>query len=168
MDSKKTIATERLLLEQLSVDDKAFILELVNTQGWIEFIGDKKIHSLDDATAYIQKINANQNIIYWTAKLKATRSSIGLVTFIKRDYLSHHDLGFAFLPNFNAKGFAYEATRAVLTYLMERKAFETILAISLHYNTRSIKLLQKLGFKYEKEVQNENDALHLYKLELPN
>jgi ribosomal-protein-alanine N-acetyltransferase len=167
MDSKKTIATEHLLLEQLSVDDKAFILELVNTQGWIEFIGDKKIHSLDDATAYIQKINATENI-YWTVKLKATRSSIGLVTFIKRDYLTHHDLGFAFLPNFNAKGYAYEATKAVLTYLLENRAFETILAISLPYNTRSIRLLQKLGFKYEKEVQNDNDTLHLYKLQSPS
>ena len=168
MDFKRIIATERLLLEQLSVSNNKFILDLVNTPGWIEFIGDKKIYSLADATAYIQKINANQNIFYWTVKLKGTQTSIGLVTVIKRDYLPHHDLGFAFLPAFTAKGYAYEATNAVLTYLKENGAFETVLAISLPYNTRSTRLLQKLGFEYDKEVQNENDVLQLYKASLAN
>lgn len=164
--TEKTIAIERLILERLSNDDTDFILELVNTPGWIEFIGDKKICSIADAEVYIQKINATENI-YWTVKLKNTQAAIGLITFIKRDYLPYHDLGFAFLPNFNAKGYGYEATKAVLTYLMEEKAFETILAISLPHNTRSINLLQKLGFKYLEAVKNKNDTLHVYKASIP-
>ncbi|MBL7872014.1 MAG: GNAT family N-acetyltransferase [Cyclobacteriaceae bacterium] len=160
-EPKKTIITERLVLGQLSIENHDFIFELVNTQGWIEFIGDKKIYSTADATAYIQKINATKNI-YWTVKLKDTRAYIGLITFIKRDYLPHYDLGFAFLPNFNSKGYGYESTKGVLTYLKENKAIETILAISKPNNTRSIHLLQKLGFQYEKEVKNGNVTLHVY------
>lgn len=168
MDVKKIITTGRLVLDQLSNDDNDFILKLVNTSGWIEFIGDKRIYSLNDAAAYIQKINANQNTIYWTVKLKDTLTSIGLVTFIKRDYLPHHDLGFAFLPNCNSKGYAYEATNGVLTYLMKNKLFITILAITLPHNTRSINLLQKLGFQYKKEVKNETDVLHVYETSSAN
>jgi [ribosomal protein S5]-alanine N-acetyltransferase len=161
LHKEKTITTERLVLEPLTTDDTDFIFELVNTPGWLTFIGDKKIYSTTDATAYIQKVNATKNT-YWTVKLKDTRVSIGLVTFIKRDYLPHHDLGFAFLPTFNANGFAYEAAQTVLTYLQEHKVVEIILAISLPENTRSIKLLQKLGFQYKNEVLHMNDVLHLY------
>jgi [ribosomal protein S5]-alanine N-acetyltransferase len=162
LGAEKTIVTERLVLNQLSIDDTEFIFELVNTPGWLTFIGDKKIYSTVDAKAYIKKIIANQNVIYWRVKRKETQTSIGLVTFIKRDYLRHHDLGFAFLPSFNSKGYAHEAAQAVLVYLLENWAVEIILAISLPDNIRSIKLLQKLGFQFKNEVQHENDVLHLY------
>jgi [ribosomal protein S5]-alanine N-acetyltransferase len=166
LDAEKTIVTEHLVLNQLSISDTDFIFELVNTPGWLTYIGDKKIYSTADAKEYIQKINTNQTIIYWTVKLKETHSSIGLVTFIKRDYLPYHDLGFAFLPSFNSKGYAHEAAQAVLVHLLENRAVEIILAISLPDNISSIKLLQKLGFQFKNEVQHENDVLHLYETQL--
>lgn len=162
MGNKKTISTSRLIIDQLSVDDSLFIFELVNTQGWLTFIGDKEIRSTDDAASYIKKINATQSTIYWTVRLKTSNSPIGIVTFIKRDHLPHHDIGFAFLPAFYGKGYAFEATTAVLTHLARNKLFTTILAITLPHNTSSIKLLQKLGLEYSMEIKNENKSLHIY------
>ena len=96
MRDKQTLSTERLTLKRLSEDNADFILELVNSEGWIKFIGDKNIHSKQEALAYIQKITANQAIMYWSVKLNETQSTIGLITVIKRDYLEHNDIGFAF------------------------------------------------------------------------
>jgi len=167
MDITNAISTARLLLEPLSESDSEFIIELLNTEGWIKFIGNRNIHSIADAIAYIQKINGNKNITYWTVKLKDTKNSqIGLVTLIKRDYLEHNDIGFAFLPQFYAKGYAYEAANAVLSYLSKNKLATNILAETLPENTSSIKLLEKLGLRFEKEMEIENETLHIYEASL--
>ncbi len=163
MDTEATLLTDRLLLEPLSENDGDFIIELVNTNGWLKFIGNRNIHSKIDAISYIQKIKSDQNMIYWIVKLKDTKSAIGLITLIKRDYLEYKDIGFAFLPKFSNKGDAYEATNAVLSYLVNYNTFTDILAETIPENTSSIKLLQKLGLQFEKEIEIENQILHIYR-----
>src|SRR5437867_3917202 len=111
------ITTDRLLINPLTQKDNSFILELVNTNGWLEFIRNRNINSEVEATAYIQKIIDNPSINYWVVRIKSNKVSVGIITFIKRNYLEHYDIGFAFLPAFANNGFAYEATRAVLCNL---------------------------------------------------
>lgn len=94
------IDTERLKITPLLEKDAAFIVELLNTEGWIKNIGDRNIRSEKDAKEYIQKKTNNLHITYWTVKLKHERLPIGLVTIIKRDYLQFNDVGFAFLLQF--------------------------------------------------------------------
>ena len=61
------------------------------------------------------------------------------------------------------KGYAYEATAAVLINLVEQNTITHILAETLPENTSSIKLLQKLGLVFEKEMEIENELLLIYK-----
>ncbi len=157
------IATERLTLSPLSEKDTTFVFELLNTDGWIKNIGDRNIHSEKDAREYIQKVNSNPHITYWIVKLKQEGLPIGLVTIIKRDYLPSKDVGFAFLPKFSNKGYAFEATKAVLLALVSSNAFEIIHAISLPDNKISIKLIEKLGLKFENTIAHENSILGVYK-----
>lgn len=157
-----TINTERLFIEQLSEEDASFIFELLNTDDWIQYIGNRNINSQADAVTYIQKINENPDSTYWSVKLKGTQAAIGLITLIKRDYLDFNDIGFAFLPAFSKKGYAYEATKAVLLNLAENNIIENIHAITLPGNKSSIKLIEKLGLKFEKIIEQDNEKLHLY------
>lgn len=98
--------TDRLFIRQLSETDAGFIFELLNTESWIRYIGNRNIHSEADALAYIRKINENQNTTYYTVTLKETNTPAGLVTLIKRDYLDFRDIGFAFLPAYGGRGYA--------------------------------------------------------------
>ncbi|WP_080779283.1 GNAT family N-acetyltransferase [Chryseobacterium phocaeense] len=157
------IDTERLEITPLVKKDAAFIVELLNTEGWVKNIGDRNIRSKKDAREYIQKVTNNPHITYWTVKLKHGRLPIGLVTMIKRDYLPFNDVGFAFLPQFFNKGYAFEATKSVLLALISHNAFENILAISLKENIASIKLIEKLGLTFEKTIEHENNILDVYK-----
>jgi [ribosomal protein S5]-alanine N-acetyltransferase len=163
MNTKITLTTERLLLQPLSESDSALILVLLNTEGWIKFIGNRNINSDEDAIAYIQKINSRENTTYWTVKIKDTDTAIGLVTLIKRDYLDHTDIGFAFLPNYFGKGYAYEGANAVLHYLARNNFITHILAETLPENIGSIKLIEKLGLQFEKVMEIDNETLHIYK-----
>ena len=162
MTQQQHFTTDRLLITPLMVEDTNFILELVNTQGWIKFIGDKNIKSRDDALTYVQKILGNKDACYWTVKLKSDGDSIGIITFIKREYLENHDIGFAFLPKFFNKGYAYEATMNILKNVISKFNLSTILAITTHKNLSSIKLLNKMEFKFQKEIEIANKSVHVY------
>lgn len=159
-----THLTKRLSLTPLSLQNADFIVQLLNTAGWIKFIGDRNIKSILDAEAYIQGILAKTSVNYWVVTLKEEKTPIGIITLIKREYLEHHDLGFAFLPSFSGNGFAHEASICVLNYLLDNTQHKTLLATTLKENASSIKLLQKLGFSYTKEIINEGDTLQVYSI----
>jgi [ribosomal protein S5]-alanine N-acetyltransferase len=156
------ITTERLLLNIMTEEDHDFMQELMNTEGWIQFIGDRSIHSREAAIAYINTINGRPNFYYWLVRLKETHSPVGIITFIKRDYLAHFDIGFAFLPEYNGKGYAYEAAREVLSLVRLQPEYQTVQATTLPENVRSIKLLNKLGLRFTGKIMVGKNELCLY------
>lgn len=155
------VNTGRLIIKPLTRRDKNFIFKLLNTEGWIRFIGNRNIISQKDASNYIQKILANQNVRYWVVENK-TGQSLGIITYIKREYLPHHDIGFAFLPEFAGNGYAYEATKAVLNELINEDNMTYVFATTIPDNVNSIKLLGKLGLILEKEIEVDGEKLLLY------
>ncbi|WP_205503085.1 GNAT family N-acetyltransferase [Rufibacter psychrotolerans] len=156
------LTTARLSLAPLSQEDQDFVLELVNTPGWLRFIGDRKVHTSEEASCYIAKINGTPDLYYWVARLKDTGAPLGIITFLKRNYLPHFDLGFAFLPQYTGAGYAQEAAAAVLSTLSSMPGHATILATTLPTNERSMQLLTKLGFRFSQELQVGNDLLRVY------
>jgi [ribosomal protein S5]-alanine N-acetyltransferase len=159
---KTTLTTSRLALKQLELTDNPFIFELVNTPNWIKFIGDRNVHSHEDASNYIQKILDNPDVKYKIVCLRDSTQPIGAITFIKRHYLDHHDIGFAFLPEYAKKGYAFEATKAVLEDIISDKTHTHILATTLKDNVNSIALLEKLGLTYEQDILVGNDELMIF------
>jgi ribosomal-protein-alanine N-acetyltransferase len=157
-----SIQSERLIMNPVRIEDYEFIRQLVNTEGWLKNIGDRNIHSIDASKAYIQKIIDSSTIDYWVVWQKDINRPIGMVSLVKRDYLEFFDIGFAFLPEYMGKGYAYEATNAVLQKLKEADITE-FLAITIPGNLSSIKLLQKLGLEFHKEIETKDDKLHVYK-----
>jgi ribosomal-protein-alanine N-acetyltransferase len=156
------IITSRLKLEIINLSDHNFIISLVNSRGWLENIGERNVHSKNDAVKYINKILSTDNFIYWVVRIKDENTPIGIISFLKRSYLENFDIGFAFLPEFNNKGYAYEAANEVLKRLTKFPEFNIVLASTLFSNNKSIKLLSKLGFTFEKEIEIENEKLHIY------
>jgi [ribosomal protein S5]-alanine N-acetyltransferase len=155
-------ATARLSLSKLQLSDSIFIQQLVNTEGWIQFIGDRNIHTEEAAIAYIEKLLNSAHITYWVVRLKEDPIPIGVVTLIKRDYLDHYDIGFAFLPEYGRKGYAFEAATAILEAVTQYPQHTKILATTLKNNNSSIQLLQKLGFHFEKEIERDNEKLLVF------
>jgi len=160
--TSKTISTSRTFIRPLEEEDGAFILELVNCDGWLQFIGDRQVRSIDAAIAYIKNILGSPHITYRVVTLSNQNVPIGIVTLIKKDYLPFHDIGFAFLPTFAGKGYACEATQTFLQDLIAGYADEKLLATTIPENIRSIRLLQKLGFEFDSEINIEGKKLQVY------
>jgi ribosomal-protein-alanine N-acetyltransferase len=161
---QKQYTTGRLTLNELTLNDTAFIIELVNTEGWLKFIGNRNIKTKEDAIKYIQVLLDDDGIVYWIVTLKEHNIPVGVVTFISRKHLPHPDLGFAFLPAHSGKGYAYEAASVVLNDII--KSHPTLLASTLEGNTSSIKLIKKLGFNYLKEEMEGEKRVFYYSVTL--
>jgi RimJ/RimL family protein N-acetyltransferase len=158
----KIIETERLFLRHLSADDAEFILELINEPGWIQNIGDRGIRTKDAAIAYILNgpVAAYEKFGFglWLVGLKESEVSIGICGLIKRDSLEDIDIGFAFLERFWSKGYAVESARAVMDYGQNTLGLNRIVAITVSDNLDSIKVLEKIGMRFEKMIKMPEDT----------
>ncbi len=157
--------TERLNLNLLSKRDAAFVQELTNTKGWLKFIGDRGTTTIEGTEKYIQKIEENPNCKFWKVSLNEKDTPIGFVTLIQRDYLDIPDIGFAFLPKFGNKGYAYEATKVVLDETIKQSA-KGVCGITNKENIRSIHLLKKLGLISHSIITEDGETLEVYSLPL--
>jgi len=156
------IITERLSLNLLTIDDFNFVKRLVNTEGWIAFIGDRYVHTNDDAIAYVTKILNTENLFYWVVRTRDNNTPVGIISFMKRNYLESFDIGFAFLPEYNGNGYAYEAAKEVLSMVSKTPGYYPVVATTVPQNAKSIKLLTKLGLHFEKEIEVEDEILQVY------
>lgn len=159
---QSSISTQRLILNVITEEDHEFMMTLVNTEGWIKFIGDRNVHSKDEAVQYIKKVLATENLTYWVVRIKETLTPIGVISFIKRKYLDHFDIGFAFLPEFTRMGYAYEAAKEVLELVHTMPGFTTILATTIPHNVNSIRLLNKLGLHFDRTIVVDNETLNVF------
>ena len=157
-------ASSRLILQLLTLQDAEFIMQLVNTAEWIKFIGNRNINTTEQARAYIQKIIDNPDINYWVVKIREQQIPVGIISFIKRDYLPNHDIGFAFLNEYKKQGYAFEAASIVLNDVIQEGHHKKVLATTIKENLPSIQLLQKLGFSFYDEIVHEQQPLFVFAL----
>jgi len=161
------IETERLLIQPLTLHDAAFIVELVNTPLWLAHIGNRNINNLDDARNYLisgpLKSYTEHGYGAWLVTHKETKQSLGMCGLFKRQYLEQPDVGFAFLPQYERQGYAYEAVRATLLYAQQQLDINNLFAIVKPDNARSIRLLEKNGFVWQQKIRPDGQPeLELY------
>lgn len=158
----KILETERLVLREIAATDDAFILDLLNQPSFIKYIGDRNVRDPEQARDFIEtryrKSYADNGYGLYAVELKETGEPIGMCGFVKRDGLPDADIGFAFLPQFEKKGYALESADAVMKYGRENLGLKRVLAITSQNNESSMKLLGKLGFKFDKLVRLPNDT----------
>lgn len=167
--SKYFLNSERLSFRKFDLNDADFIIELLNSPGWLQFIGDRKVRNQAQANQYLEqgpmKSYREHGFGLWMVLLKENEKPVGMCGLLKRDYLEHPDIGFALLPAFVGKGYGQEMARTVLQYAQEQLNLSRICAITLAENSASISVLEHLGMRYEKTFQsqtNANEYLQLY------
>lgn len=157
------LETKRLRLRHLSPDNDAeFILELLNDPSFIRYIGDKGVRDLAAARRYIvdgpvKSYDAHGFGLY-LVELKMKTTPIGICGVLKRETLPDPDIGFAFLPAYRHQGYACEAAAAVMDHARDVLEIEKVLAIASPENEASARLLNKIGFQFDRLMKLTEDA----------
>ena len=148
--------TARLRLRQVTEDDAPFILALLNDPGWLRFIGDRGVHTLEDACRYIEqgprRMYADHGSGLLLVERKHDGAALGLCGLIRRDTLPDVDLGFALAERFRGQGYACEAAAATLRHARETLKLTRVVAIAMPDNVASTRLLERLGLKFERTI----------------
>lgn len=165
--------TERLLLRAVSSHDAAFVLALLNTPKWIEYIGDRNVSTEEQAKEYIENrmITAmNQNGFgNYVLVRKHDGACMGTCGLYKREGIQGVDIGFAMLPEFEKMGYMYEAAIKIKEVAHSHFQISLLNGITLPRNKASRALLEKLGLRLKKTVflPNDPEELLLYSMDLP-
>lgn len=150
------ITTQRLVIRQISRDDADFIRQHYNEASFLEYIGDKKIQTADDAIAYIVngplKSYQQHGFGLFLVTLKESNIPIGTCGLIRRENIADADLGYSLLEKFRSQGYSSEAASAVLDFGKNVVGLNRVVAYTAPLNKASIRVLEKLGFEYEGEL----------------
>ena len=140
----KNIETERLILKPTNIEDAKFMLALVNSPKWMEFIGDREVYSEADAEKYIETRMLPQlkklGFGNFTIIRKEDNAKMGCCGLYDREGIDGLDIGFSFLPEFERKGYAFEASEK-----LKNTAFNSILikssVLKLQKNLKTLLLI---------------------------
>lgn len=174
MANYKTFTTERLILRPTQPEDAAYILKLLNMPKWLEFIGDRNVHTLTQAENYIKERMLPQlqrtGFGNYTVIKKDDGAKIGGCGLYDREGLEGVDIGFSFLPEHEGKGYGYESAQCILNAAFNEFNLPKVSAITAQKNIASQKLIEKLGLTFKKLVNIPNDPKELmyYEIENPN
>lgn len=150
------LSSARLQLREIEDSDAAFLLQLLNTRDFINNIGDRRVRTLDESRHYIESsIRASyrqHGMGLWVVEDRMSLTVLGLCGLLKRDTLEHPDVGYAFLPAAFGRGFATEAAAACLQYGRSALGLARICAIVSAHNKASIRVLEKIGLRYQRDI----------------
>ncbi len=158
----KVLETERLRLRWLTLADAPFLLALMNEPAFIQNVADRGLRTPEDAARYIaekmlpsyEENGFGPNVV----ELKNAGDPIGTCGLYQRPAMEEVDIGYAFLHPYWGRGYAREAAAAVLHHGREVLRIPKIVALTAPTNESSIRLLEKLGLRYERMIQLEGYA----------
>ena len=156
------IETERLLLRHCVPEDADVVLRLLNEPSFLENIGDRGVHTLEEAVTYLlngpiasyAEHGYGMNMVL----LKETGEPVGMCGLLRRPQFDHPDVGYAFFPEFWRRGFASEAASAVIEHARRTLGVGRIIAIVSPHNAASKLVLEKIGFTFQEHALFEPDG----------
>ena len=161
----RTFETDRLLIRPVQFGDADFIFELMTSEKWIKFIGDRKIKTVEDARKYIEVKMMPQleklGFGNYAVIRKSDDERLGTVGLYDREGLEGVDIGFAFLNRFEKMGFAFEASTRLMKAAKEDFGLTHIKGITVEENVPSQNLLRKLGLRFVEMTRIEGDPEEL-------
>ena len=146
------LETERLLLRPITVEDMGFVYELFSRPETNRYSGHEELGSLEEAEELYDKYMrpGPPSRFRVAVELKETGEpvgTLGLYSYSERD--GRAELGYDLLEEHWGRGIMTESVREVVRYGFEEIGLNRIEATIDPENTRSVRLVERLGFRRE-------------------
>ena len=142
------LKTRRLIINEFNQAD-IFSWSEIDCNPEVRKYLPQKIISAVDAQKYIEEtIQSYQRNGFgrYAVRYKKTNKLIGMCGFLLEDY--GIDFGYRFAPSVWAQGIGYEAAERVLSFGKLDLGLSPIYALALKENCASIKIIEKLNFRF--------------------
>lgn len=147
------IETDRLFLREITLNDKEELLKLHSHPDVQIYTGEPIVESIEEIEKAIRiRIDNYKKYGFgrWATFLKNGMQFVGWAGLAYLPEFDEIDLGYRFLPEYWGLGIATEASRAILTYGFDSLKIKKIIAIALKENKASIRVMEKVGMKFDK------------------
>ena len=162
--------TDRLVITELTREDAALMLAILNDPDFIRNVADRGVRTLEQAQDYLERgpIASYREHHFGMYKVALQDGTpIGLCGLVKRDFLEDADIGYAFLPQYRGQGYALEAAQAVMDFARNSLALPRIVALVSPENRASIRLLEKLGLRHQRPITVPGEISEILLLSWP-
>jgi [ribosomal protein S5]-alanine N-acetyltransferase len=148
-----TLHGPRITLRSIEPSDSGALFELFGDPTVTRFWGFATLRDPSDVEELLRSIHegaASGTLLQWGIVSNDGGPLIGTVTLaaVDRDH-RRAELGVALRPASEGRGYAREAARIVLDYGFNELALHRVVADVDPRNVSSIRLLERLGFRYE-------------------
>lgn len=157
--SKVQLETERLVLRFWEENDLADFYAYAAVPGVGEMAGWAHHRSEEESRAVLRRFMEAKDVLAIVHKAKGrVIGSIGLHNSWANDdpnyrHLRIRDLGFVLAKDFWGQGLMPEAARALIDYSFSELALDAITCGHFVENSRSRRVIEKLGFRYVKTIK---------------
>lgn len=165
-----TIAhTKRLVIRELTVHDIKDMYQIYQNDEVKQYIDDMQDYlevELVKHTAYIRNVYGFFGYGLWGVFNRDGSALIGRCGIQNNKIDGKEEIELSYLLDVNhwGMGYALECTRAVLSYAAQELQIDRIVAVIDKYNTRSIKVAQRIGMSFEKEIEYHDRNCYLYSI----
>ncbi len=145
------LKTNRLIIEYFNTSDISDWAKIESDADVRRFVNGKVL-SFEEARKYVEmNIRQYQKFGYgrYAVRLKENRSLIGMCGFLNEPY--GIDFGYRYSKDSWGKGLGFEAAKEVLEYGFLELGLEKVLGLTAEQNYGSIRILEKLGFKFQEK-----------------
>jgi [ribosomal protein S5]-alanine N-acetyltransferase len=150
------LSTARLTLRRLDFADAPFLVGLLNQPSFLANIGDRGVRNVDDAHRYLcegpMAMYEQHGFGLWHVAQLSDGASVGLCGLLRREILPDVDVGYAFLPDYWGRGYAFEAASATVAHAASKFGLKRLVGVVSEGNDGSIRVLEKLGMTFERMV----------------
>jgi RimJ/RimL family protein N-acetyltransferase len=150
------LETERLWMRRFTLDDAEDFLRLNSDPEVVRYVGREPLTSIEQAREMLQSAPLRDYRLYGFGRLacieKQSGKLIGFAGLKFVEEIDEVDIGYRFLPQYWGCGLATESSIAVIDYGRNALDLKRIVGIVDPENRGSVKVLQKLGLKYERKI----------------
>ncbi|WP_412476576.1 GNAT family N-acetyltransferase [Flavobacterium sp. TBRC 19031] len=164
---KQILETDRLILRELDIDDAKSFFELNLNPNVIKYTGDKAFESIEQAEHFLRNYKDYENNGFgrWAVINKSNLEFLGWCGLKYVKEIDETDIGFRFFEEYWNRGFATESAKACLKYGFEKLNLKAVVGRAMVENVASIKVLEKLGLKFEREFDFHQHKGLIYRIE---
>jgi RimJ/RimL family protein N-acetyltransferase len=168
------IRTERLLIRKPQIEDAPGLLEAFADPEAMRYIGDGSTTDLAGAEGavdrWLERWDAWGLGMFVVERAEDARV-LGRAGFLRWDPEtweiggSETELGWGLAREHWGHGYATEAARTLRDWALGERGLNRLISLIQHENLRSVRVAEKLGERYERDVEVRGKPTGLYSLE---